>query len=749
MIIHRKFSIFKIKCKRYSLFYTIFIPISLIGILLIGGYTCYIYQKTYHNIQKNLVNQQSNYVGQVKNNLEQKIQTIEYTFSTYSMTNQFKQMLNQPLNPHNFEEVRKIRSELAYISVMGIDNTTNYHLISLKQGWDISHNSLKQLSKNELLQKKLLAEKTSDYIFWKKKDNHLEMRILLPIFQTERSAIGTATIPQTTIDQLLGKKSTNFFGIYDKNYHSLYQHNQPLTPNLQKKLTNSTKKQGTMIDDQKNIYFYLKSDYNHWTYVACLPNKEIHSSVLSLELGLTLLASCFIILFLIIAYLIASFAERPIREIGDLLAVDSIKGGWKSETKKILSGIDLLLTENAGMISKINKQKPELEKLFLLNLFYDQLTDIEIARKFAQFGYLMNQEEHYAIILIQIDDLGGRPEEAKDLFLVSLENIVSELIPKNMRFQPIILNQEIQATLLYMKPCIDKKKLIDYCTAIQQAAQNFLNIKINFGISNDYTEIKDSKTAVINAKEALSFRINFEQDTMIFFDDIHPYHQKYPAAKYSKKEEQELLDAMRIGEKEATQQYFIQVFSFILNENKHPIILENMILQLVNNLVQFGQLLGADMELLENSQSIYLEVLNKKNPFKVKEKIYTLLILPIVQMTQEKTDYEMRSLSEQMLVLLHKQYDQDISLEMLGEQLHYNPNYLSSVFKKEIGVNFGDYLQNYRLSISKHWLIETDLTIKDISTRLQYTNPQNFIRFFKKKIGTTPGEYRKQNKIYQ
>ncbi|BAL62643.1 ADA regulatory protein [Melissococcus plutonius DAT561] len=153
MIIHRKFSIFKIKCKRYSLFYTIFIPISLIGILLIGGYTCYIYQKTYHNIQKNLVNQQSNYVGQVKNNLEQKIQTIEYTFSTYSMTNQFKQMLNQPLNPHNFEEVRKIRSELAYISVMGIDNTTNYHLISLKQGWDISHNSLKQLSKNELLQK--------------------------------------------------------------------------------------------------------------------------------------------------------------------------------------------------------------------------------------------------------------------------------------------------------------------------------------------------------------------------------------------------------------------------------------------------------------------------------------------------------------------------------------------------------------------------------------------------------------------
>ncbi|MEC5339855.1 helix-turn-helix domain-containing protein [Enterococcus casseliflavus] len=38
------------------------------------------------------------------------------------------------------------------------------------------------------------------------------------------------------------------------------------------------------------------------------------------------------------------------------------------------------------------------------------------------------------------------------------------------------------------------------------------------------------------------------------------------------------------------------------------------------------------------------------------------------------------------------------------------------------------------------------MTIKEIAANLQYTNSQNFIRFFKKKEQMTPGEYRKRSK---
>ena len=103
----------------------------------------------------------------------------------------------------------------------------------------------------------------------------------------------------------------------------------------------------------------------------------------------------------------------------------------------------------------------------------------------------------------------------------------------------------------------------------------------------------------------------------------------------------------------------------------------------------------------------------------------------------------MKSLTDKMLQIVHQSYDQDLSLEAIADQLHYNPNYLSGIFKREYGSNFGDYVLSYRLSVAKRWLVESKMTIKEISERLQYNNPQNFIRFFKKKEGMTPGEYRK------
>lgn len=51
---------------------------------------------------------------------------------------------------------------------------------------------------------------------------------------------------------------------------------------------------------------------------------------------------------------------------------------------------------------------------------------------------------------------------------------------------------------------------------------------------------------------------------------------------------------------------------------------------------------------------------------------------------------------------------------------------------------------NYRLQMAQSLLKDTDLAIKEIAERLQYRNSQNFIRFFKKKLGMTPGDYRKE-----
>ena len=51
----------------------------------------------------------------------------------------------------------------------------------------------------------------------------------------------------------------------------------------------------------------------------------------------------------------------------------------------------------------------------------------------------------------------------------------------------------------------------------------------------------------------------------------------------------------------------------------------------------------------------------------------------------------------------------DLSLDVIVDRLHHNPNYLSSVFKKKLAeIPLGDFVQNHRLEVVKQWLRETN-----------------------------------------
>jgi YesN/AraC family two-component response regulator len=97
-----------------------------------------------------------------------------------------------------------------------------------------------------------------------------------------------------------------------------------------------------------------------------------------------------------------------------------------------------------------------------------------------------------------------------------------------------------------------------------------------------------------------------------------------------------------------------------------------------------------------------------------------------------------------MIAIIHQEYDTDLTLEECACRLHYNASYLSTVFSKETGYAFSEYLSQYRFKMARKWLDETELTIKDIAARLRYNNPQNFIRSFRKWEGITPGQYRER-----
>lgn len=92
---------------------------------------------------------------------------------------------------------------------------------------------------------------------------------------------------------------------------------------------------------------------------------------------------------------------------------------------------------------------------------------------------------------------------------------------------------------------------------------------------------------------------------------------------------------------------------------------------------------------------------------------------------------------------LQEHLAEEMSLSILAEQFHLNPQYISQLFKSEIGVGFLAYLTNIRMEKAKKLLLSTSLPIADVAEQSGYADYRVFTKVFKKSEGITPSQYRR------
>ena len=86
---------------------------------------------------------------------------------------------------------------------------------------------------------------------------------------------------------------------------------------------------------------------------------------------------------------------------------------------------------------------------------------------------------------------------------------------------------------------------------------------------------------------------------------------------------------------------------------------------------------------------------------------------------------------------------QEINLGQLAQMVDMNASYLSSIFKKETGMTYSEYLVSCRIEQACKMLVETNKSINDIALKSGYQNARYFSKQFTKQIGLKPSEYRK------
>ncbi|SDX97622.1 response regulator [Paenibacillus sp. CF384] len=110
----------------------------------------------------------------------------------------------------------------------------------------------------------------------------------------------------------------------------------------------------------------------------------------------------------------------------------------------------------------------------------------------------------------------------------------------------------------------------------------------------------------------------------------------------------------------------------------------------------------------------------------------------------QTADSNNRKVTEFILRTIHNEYKRDLSVEELAESVYLSPNYLSHLFKKQVGVSIIKYITNTRMKKAKELLAETNKKVADISEETGYSNMAYFCSLFKSHFGMTPTQFREE-----
>lgn len=736
--------------------------LSTLPVIFLGAFS---FWKSYSLIQDKVDDGSRHVLRQTQMRMEQVLKTIDYSVSQFISSPFAYAVMDQKLGIHEFSTFDQLKGELVSIQTFEL-GIHDIWLVNLEKQWFISNDGLVRFGGSEEMRRFLPYAQLPYVSMWSRdpgqpKGSGAQRDIVLvkklPMNSLAPRGVIVTFVSAADLKKLLGQTS-DFGAIYvlDEQYKILVASDG----SAQGETLFSTERTLALLghsghfttrfrDDEVTVTFQ-KSDFNPWTYVSVAPLDQAKRDARSI--GWFTLATCIGIILpvVLLSYGGARKLYFPIRSLYYSVRDPDAETALSPRTDElhfIKDRVSMLKHSNSQLLRQVQLQSRDLENFFLINLLQGRLKESEIRNKAQQYRYNLNVS-WLCVFTIQIDSLEHTRyrEQDQDLLLFAINNMVDELLPAEARIASLPF-EKYQVTIAGGgRPAQQAEftaQVNERIGHIQEMIAGVLDLQVSIGVGRPYAELKDTPTAFKESLEALSYRLRLGQGAILNIADVEPSYPVKPA--FPEASAREIIEMIKGGERREAERlldvFVDEVLNHPLSAREHQMYL----VQLLMDLLRLVQRKGLSFAPLYGKTDLLARLTGLQSAEEIKAWFKQAIIAPIFDMLEENREEHYRHLCEEVIRIAEERIHENITLESCSDLIHYHPDYVGRVFRKHMGVNFSEYVSRTRLKSAKRMLADTDLKIAEIAARLGYNSSQNFIRYFRKLEGMTPGKFREDH----
>lgn len=424
------------------------------------------------------------------------------------------------------------------------------------------------------------------------------------------------------------------------------------------------------------------------------------------------------------------------------------------DIEKVLSNVrDELDKLKRGKNIKVNfKSQEETEKETLLEyLTSAESFDPEVFNEMAAEARLNIKPDNLTVCIMSLPEerrfLEPINQEHKRIKSLSIFNMINENFKRafsgeifcenERRYVMIFNNPDIHSPLETTGLSRYKTKLREELEHIGNVIEMYLNIKPVFGVSSTARGYDSLRMLYNEAESALNGKF-FKNNLKIFFCDEEPEKNKVYQELLYKLEE--LVAKKQVSEKKGEADTGLikeKISSFF---EQHPFNAENiqrLFYKLGSWTVSPARITEDEVEAIQYS---YMSNIFKCEAIDEMITVYSQYLdeLAKIMSTTPNLSREING----VIAYINRNYMQNMTLGQLAQKVNISQGYLCSIFKKELGTSFSDYLLRVRINKSKEMLVSTFMKLYEISESVGFSDYSYFSRAFKKATGMRPQKYR-------